>query len=84
MKKLLDQFATSSTKVKIATIAAIVIWTTALVALIVGTIYILLGGPEEALPPIPTGDIPEITLEPDAEGDQPRGAKVLGSDETAS
>jgi PKD repeat protein len=63
IKNLLEQL-TSSTNVKIATVATIVIWVTILVAVIAGTIFMMTERPGKALQPTPDGSIPAIVLEP--------------------
>jgi hypothetical protein len=63
-KSLLNQFASSSTKVKIAIAATMVIWVTIFVAVIAGTIFMLTERPGEAQQPTPYGSIPAIVLEP--------------------
>jgi hypothetical protein len=65
IKSLLDQFASASTSIKIATAAAIVIWALVFVALIAGTIFIL-EGPGETAQPTPGESTPSIALEPTA------------------
>ena len=64
IKSLLNQFASSSTKVKIAIAATMVIWVTIFVAVIAGTIFMLTERPGEAQQPTPYGSIPAIVLEP--------------------
>ncbi|MDH4135837.1 MAG: PA14 domain-containing protein, partial [Anaerolineae bacterium] len=66
IKRLLNQFATSPTSIKIATAATVMIWATIFVALIAGTIFILMERPGEAQQPTPDGSIPAIVLEPTA------------------
>ena len=57
MKRLFDRFASSSTSTKIAIVAAAVVWTLVLAALIAGT-ALLLERPGQALPPTPGAAIP--------------------------
>jgi hypothetical protein len=66
IKRLLDQFTSSSTSIKIATAATLTIWATIFVALIAGTIFLLTERPGEAQQPTPDGSTPAIVLEPTA------------------
>jgi len=65
IRNLLDQFAASSTSVKVAAVVTIVVWVTIFVAIIAGTTFIL-ERPGETIPPTPGGSTPAIALEPTA------------------
>ena len=64
MKRLLNQFASSSTTIKVATAVTLVIWATIFITLIAGTIFLLTERPGEAQQPTPDGSKPAIVLEP--------------------
>jgi PKD repeat protein len=66
VKRLLDQFASSSPGAKIAMGATIAVWAIIFVTVLVVGSILLLEGSGEALPPTPGGSTPAIVLEPTA------------------